>query len=67
MRNICIVVNKYPNQYEPYMLVFLQQLAWKFADNNKKVSVICPLPINLNKNYLKIPYHTIEKTSNGKK
>lgn len=36
MRNICIVVNKYPNQYEPYMLVFLQQLAWKFADNNKK-------------------------------
>lgn len=46
MENICFVVNKYPNEFEPYMLVFLQQLAWEFADMGKKVTVICPLPVN---------------------
>lgn len=63
MNSICFVVNRYPNKFEPYMLVFLQQLAWEFADMGKKVVVICPLPINLNAKYLKIPYHTVEYTT----
>lgn len=65
MNHICFVVNKYPNPYEPYMLIFLQQLAWKMADMGKKVTVICPLPINININYRKIPQHTVETTDNG--
>lgn len=66
MENICFVVNKYPNEFEPYMLVFLQQLAWEFADMGKKVTVICPLPVNLNRKYLQIPYHTREYTEKKK-
>ncbi len=65
MNSICFIVNKYPNEYEPYMLVFLQQLAWEIADMGKKVTVICPLQVNLNHNYSKIPYHTKEKSNNG--
>lgn len=67
MNSICFVVNKYPNEYEPYMLVFLQQLAWEFADIGKTVTVICPLSINLNKKYKQIPYHTVEYTSKKNK
>ena len=65
MKSICFVVNKYPNPIEPYMLVFLQQLAWKIADRGIEVNVICPLQVNLNKSYKEIPYHTVEKTDQG--
>ena len=67
MNHICFVVNKYPNSLEPYMLIFLQQLAWKMADMGKNVTVICPLPINLNPNYCKIPAHTVETTDKESK
>lgn len=67
MNHICFAVNKYPNRYEPYMLIFLQQLAWTMADMGKKVTVICPLPINLNPNYRKIPFQTVETTEKGAK
>lgn len=65
--HICFVVNKYPNPLEPYMLIFLQQLAWSMADMGKKVTVICPLPININPKYLKFPDHKVEETSKGAK
>ena len=65
MKHICFVVNKYPTKLEPYMLIFLQQLAWSMADLGIKVSVICPLPINIIPKYIKYPKHYIEKTSKG--
>lgn len=49
------------------MLIFVQQLARKIADLGKKVTVICPLPINLNKHYHKFDYHTVDKTEKGSK
>ena len=67
MEHICFVVNKYPNKYEPYMLIFLQQLAWKMADMGKKVTVICPLPININFHYKNLPFHTEEMTDKNAK
>lgn len=65
MKHICFVVNKYPTRHEPYMLIFLQQLAWSMADLGIKVSVICPLPINILPKYISHPKHYIEKTSKG--
>lgn len=65
MNSICIIVNKYPNKIEPSVLVFVQQLAWSMADQNIKVSVICPLPINININYMSIPHKITEITENN--
>lgn len=64
--SICVIVNKYPNRVEPNVCVFIQQLVWSFSDMGIKCSVICPLPINLKKEYLKFPYKRIEKNENGK-
>ena len=65
MKHICFIVNRYPNIYEPYMLVFLQRLAWSMADMGKKVTVICPLQINLNPEFRKLSYYEREKTEKG--
>lgn len=67
MRHICFVVNRYPNRYEPYMLVFLQRLAWTMADLGKKVTVICPIQVNLDPEFRKLPYFEEEKTAGGTK
>lgn len=67
MNHICFIVNKYPNPLEPYMLIFLQQLAWSMSDMGKKVSVICPVPININLKYSMFPEHKIEETPKGTK
>lgn len=67
MKHICFVVNKYPNRYEPYMLIFLQQLAWKFADKGIKISIICPLPVNLKPQYINLPLYQTEITNKGSK
>lgn len=65
MKSICVIVNKYPNAVEPSGLVFVQQLVWAMADKGIKMSVICPLSINLNLKYLKLPYKIVEKTENN--
>lgn len=65
MKHICFLVNRYPNRYEPYMLVFLQRLAWTMADLGKKVTVICPLQVNLDPKFRTLPYFEEEKTANG--
>src|SRR5699024_1549470 len=65
MKNLVFITNKYPNPIEPNVLVFLQQLVWEMADLKNNCTVICPLPININLKYYKIPYKKIEKTENG--
>lgn len=65
MKHICFVVNRYPSVYEPYMLIFLQRLAWNMADLGKKVSVICPLQLNLDPKFRTLPYYEVERTPNG--
>jgi teichuronic acid biosynthesis glycosyltransferase TuaC len=67
MENICIVTNKYPNYVDNNVLVFVQQLVWTMADLNKKCTVICPVPINININYRTLPNKVIETTENGNK
>jgi teichuronic acid biosynthesis glycosyltransferase TuaC len=67
VKRLYIITNKYPNSIDPNALVFLQQLVWEFADQGVECSVICPLPINLNPMYVKIPFKSIEKTENGAK
>ena len=65
MKHICFVVNKYPNPKEPFACIFVQQLAWKMSELGIKVSVICPLPVNINPYYLCLPYKTTEITEKG--
>ena len=60
--NICIISNKYPNKYEPNVLVFLQQLVWQFADLGHKCYVICPMAANLHPEYLKLEKISVEKS-----
>lgn len=65
MKNICIITNKYPNPLEPNVLVFVQQLAWSLADKGIECSVVCPMPININLDYMNFPSSKIETTDNG--
>ena len=65
MKKIYIFVNKYPNTLEPNASVFVQQLVWSFADLGYDCNVINPLPINLNRKYIKIPLKEYEKNENG--
>lgn len=63
MKKLCLITNKYPNEFEPNVLVFVQQLVWEFADKGVECSVICPIPININPKYINLPYVSREKTS----
>lgn len=65
--HICYIANKYPSKYDPNVLVFVQQLAWALADEGQKVSIISPIPLNLNPKYYNIPSFYIESTDNGNK
>lgn len=67
MKKIIVITNKYPNEFEPNILVFLQQLCWEFADSGYEVNVISPSAINLNLNYLKLSYKSEELTENKNK
>lgn len=66
IKSICFVINKYPNRVEPNVCVFIQQLVWSIADMGIKCVVIVPMPINLNKEYIKFPFSRIERNENGK-
>lgn len=59
--HICFLTNKYPNFVEPNAIVFYQQLINAIAKQGVKCSVICPVPINLNKNYKKLPQKLVEE------
>ncbi len=59
---ISFITNKYPNKVEPNAIVFLKELVTEMADQGILCQVICPVPINLNKSYLKLPKKIIEPT-----
>lgn len=65
MEHICIITSKYPTRLDNTALTFVQQLAWGMADEGKEISVICPLPVNLNPAYAQLPDSTEEKTPDG--
>lgn len=64
-KDICIITNKYPNKFEPNVLVFVQQLVWQFAKAGYNCTVICPMPININPKYGQLPYKTEEVIDTG--
>ena len=64
-KSICIITYKYPNEVDPSAFTFVQQLVWSIADLGVHVRVICPLPIDLNLKYNRIPNIVKEKTYNG--
>ena len=66
-KRIVILANKYPNAYEPTTNMFIQQLAWQFADMGYESIVICPMPINFNPNFAKLPYKDEDNTENNNK
>src|SRR5690625_3518694 len=65
MKNLIFITNKYPNPIEENVLVFLQQLVWEMSNLNNKCTVVCPVPVNINPKYYKLPYKKTEKTENG--
>lgn len=65
LTRVCIITNKYPNDIDKNVLVFVQQLVWAMADLGVSCSVICPIPINLNYRYAMFPKKIIEQTENG--
>lgn len=68
MKNkILVLVNKYPNDYERNICVFIQQLIWQFADLGYDCSVISPLAVNLNIRYFNLTEVTYEYTENNKR
>lgn len=67
MEHICIITSRYPTIVDRTALTFVQQLAWTMADQGKKISVVCPLPVNINTKFLKVPKITNEVTYKGNK
>lgn len=61
-KRICIVTPRYPTSADETALTFVQQLAWSMADLGNEVSVVCPLPVNLNDKFKKVPDYIEEKT-----
>lgn len=64
-KSIMILANKYPNPIETTTNMFIQQLAWEFADMGYECYVICPMPINLNLRYVNMAFKSSEQTENG--
>ena len=62
-----IITNKYPNVTDPNVCVFVQQLVWTIADLGYKCMVVVPMPVNLQKEYIKFPDKKEEVTEKGSK
>lgn len=65
MKQLVILANKYPNEFDPNINVFTQQTAWTFADLGYECVVVCPSAVNLNKTNRKLPLETVEMTEQG--
>lgn len=65
MKQLVILANKYPNEFDPNINVFTQQTAWTFADLGYECVVVCPSAVNLNKTNRKLPLETVETTERG--
>lgn len=63
--HICYIANKYPSKHDQNVLVFVQQLVWALADKGQDVSVVSPIPININPSYRDIPFRYDERTERG--
>lgn len=63
MKKIMILANKYPNEVEPNVCVFIQQLVWSFADLGYQCVVVAPAPID--SAYWRLPKIEEEITENG--
>lgn len=64
-KKILVLANKYPNDVEPTTNMFIQQLAWEFADQGFECEVVCPMPVNFNMRYLRVCDEKQEITENG--
>lgn len=65
VKNLCIITNKYPNRFEPNVLVFVQQLVWQFAKQGVSCTVISPMQVNLHPRFATLPYESREITDTG--
>ena len=65
MNSICVICSQYPNSVTPTSQVFVQQLVWAMAEKGVECTVICPLAINLNPFFIKVPFATTEITDSG--
>ena len=64
-KKMLILANKYPNITDPTTNMFIQQLAWEFADMGYDCNVVCPMPVNFNLKYFTLPFCEDEKTEKG--
>ena len=67
IKNLCIITNKYPNKYEPNVVVFVQQLVWQFAKQGVNCTVISPMQVNIHPKYITMPFDNVEVTDTGEK
>ena len=67
MKSICIITPRDPTSVDSTAMAFVQQFAWAIADNGIEVTVICPLPVNLNRRFNALPDKLEETTSGGSK
>lgn len=65
-KKIIIFANKYPNELEPNVNVFTQQIAWSFADAGIDCIVVCPIAVNYNIKYMKFNEFREEITDSGR-
>lgn len=65
IKSIAIITNKYPNRFDPHIVMFVQQFAWAIADSGVHCSVICPMAVPLNPRYLRLPDSILETTPKG--
>lgn len=64
-KRIMILANKYPNKFESTTCMFIQQLAWQFADIGYDCDVVCPISIKFKLRYIFLPFYSKETTENG--
>ena len=58
IKNLCIITNKYPNKYEPNVVVFVQQ-------QGVNCTVISPMQVNIHPKYITMPFDNVELTDTG--
>lgn len=67
LNKIIVIANKYPNNIEPNVNVFTQQITWSFVDQGCDCIVINPIAINYKIKNFSFPFKRVEITESGKK
>lgn len=65
MKHICFIIHLYATPVTPFTASFIRALAWSMRDKGYRISIISPLPVNLNREFMKVPYKVEEKTLQG--